>query len=76
MLRTLILLAVGAGANALASLSAIAETPPEVTLTLPEGGTPQAPIDVNAASPIRIPMPDSSCSSCTAATSSSTATIT
>ena len=30
------------------SLSAIAETPPEVTLTRLEGGTPQAPTDVNA----------------------------
>jgi glyoxylase-like metal-dependent hydrolase (beta-lactamase superfamily II) len=46
--RTLILLALGAGVNALVSLSAIAETPPEVTVTRLEGGTPQAPIDVNA----------------------------
>src|SRR6476660_7338005 len=48
MQRTLLLLALGAGANAFLSLSAIAQTPPEVTLTRLDGGTPQAPIDLNA----------------------------
>ena len=47
MQRTLIFLALGAGANAFLSLSAIAQTPPEVTLTRLDGGTAQAPIDVN-----------------------------
>jgi N-acyl homoserine lactone hydrolase len=47
MQRTLTLLALGVGANALVSLSAIAQAPPEVTITRLDGGTPQAPIDVN-----------------------------
>ena len=47
MQRTLALLALGVGANALVSLSAIAQAPPEVTITRLDGGTPQAPIDVN-----------------------------
>src|SRR6202158_2829057 len=47
MQRTLTLLALGVGANALVSLSAIAPAPPEVTITRLDGGTPQAPIDVN-----------------------------
>ncbi|HLQ90269.1 MAG TPA: N-acyl homoserine lactonase family protein [Xanthobacteraceae bacterium] len=50
MQRSLILLAIGAcasGACALVSLPASAQTPPEVTLTRLECGTPGAPIDVN-----------------------------
>src|SRR5205807_6932712 len=48
MQRTLVMLALGAGANVLVSLSAFAQAVPEVTLTRFEGGTPQAPTDVNA----------------------------
>jgi hypothetical protein len=44
MQRTLILLALGVGANAFLSLSAIAQTPPEVTLTRLDDGTTQAHI--------------------------------
>jgi N-acyl homoserine lactone hydrolase len=44
--RILTLLALSVGAI-LVSLPAIAQAPPEVTLTRLEGGTPQAPIDVN-----------------------------
>ena len=50
MQRSLILLAIGAcasGACALVTLPASAQTPPEVTLTRLECGTPNAPIDVN-----------------------------
>src|SRR5882724_5384487 len=48
MQRSLILLAIGArGACALVSLPASAQTPPEVTLTRLECGTPGGPIDVN-----------------------------
>ena len=46
MQRTLSLLAVGACANALVSLSAFAQSPPEVTLTRLDCGTPAAPTDV------------------------------
>ena len=47
MQRTLTLLAIGACANALASLSASAQAAPEVTLTRFECGTSAAPTDVN-----------------------------
>jgi N-acyl homoserine lactone hydrolase len=47
MRRTLTLLAIGACANALASLSAPAQAAPEVTLTRFECGTGAAPTDVN-----------------------------
>jgi N-acyl homoserine lactone hydrolase len=50
MRRSLILLAIGACASsacALTPLPASAQTPPEVTLTRIECGTPGAPIDVN-----------------------------
>jgi N-acyl homoserine lactone hydrolase len=47
MQRTLTLLAIGACANALASLSAPAQAAPEVTLTRFECGTSAAPTDVN-----------------------------
>src|SRR6202521_3293564 len=46
MQRTLTLLAIGACANALASLSASAQAAPEVTLTRFERGTSAAPTDV------------------------------
>jgi N-acyl homoserine lactone hydrolase len=46
MQRTLSLLAVGACANALVSLCAVAQSPPEVTLTRLDCGTPAAPTDV------------------------------
>jgi len=47
MQRTLTWLVLGAWASALMSLSALAQTAPEVTLTRLDCGTPQAPIDVN-----------------------------
>jgi N-acyl homoserine lactone hydrolase len=47
MQRTLTLLAIGAGANALVSLSALAQAAPEMTLTRLECGTNRAPADVN-----------------------------
>ena len=47
MQRTVTWLALGAWVSALMSLSALAQTAPEVTLTRLDGGTPQAPIDVN-----------------------------
>jgi N-acyl homoserine lactone hydrolase len=47
MHRTLALLVLCAGANALVSFAAIAQTPPEVTLTRLDGGTPASPVDLN-----------------------------
>jgi N-acyl homoserine lactone hydrolase len=47
MRRILTWLVLGAWATALNSLSAFAQTAPEVTLTRLDGGTPQAPTDVN-----------------------------
>src|SRR5215469_6669651 len=47
MQRALLLLAFSAAANALVSVSAFAQAAPEVTLTRLEGGTPQAPTEVN-----------------------------
>jgi N-acyl homoserine lactone hydrolase len=47
MQRSLTALALGIIANALLSLSAFAQAAPDVTLTRLDGGTPQAPIDVN-----------------------------
>src|SRR5215469_5782954 len=47
MRRTLIWLVLGAWASALMSLSAFAQTAPEVTLTRLDGVTPPAPTDVN-----------------------------
>ena len=47
MQRTLTWLALGAWVSALMSLSALAQTAPEVTLARLDGGTPQAPIEVN-----------------------------
>jgi hypothetical protein len=47
MRRTLIMLALTAGAKALVCLPAFAQSGPEVTLTRFEGGTPQIPIEVN-----------------------------
>jgi glyoxylase-like metal-dependent hydrolase (beta-lactamase superfamily II) len=47
MQRTLCLLAIGACANALVSLSTSAQTAPEVTLTRFDCGTGQAPTEVN-----------------------------
>jgi glyoxylase-like metal-dependent hydrolase (beta-lactamase superfamily II) len=46
MQRTLSLLAIGACANALISLSSLAQSPPEVSLTRLDCGTPAAPTDV------------------------------
>jgi N-acyl homoserine lactone hydrolase len=48
MQRIVLLLAFGAAASALVNLPASAQSPPEVTLTRLEGGTPQAPTEVNA----------------------------
>jgi glyoxylase-like metal-dependent hydrolase (beta-lactamase superfamily II) len=47
MQRALLLLAFSAAANALVSVSAFAQAAPEVTLTRLDGGTPQAPTEVN-----------------------------
>jgi N-acyl homoserine lactone hydrolase len=47
MQRTLSLLAIGACANALISLSSLAQSTPEVSLTRLDCGTPAAPTDVN-----------------------------
>src|SRR3954453_13896032 len=47
MQRVLSLLAIGVCANALVSLSAAAQSAPEVTLTRFECGTQQAPTEVN-----------------------------
>jgi glyoxylase-like metal-dependent hydrolase (beta-lactamase superfamily II) len=47
MLRTVLLLALGGAASALVNLPARAQPAPEVTLTRLEGGTPQAPTEVN-----------------------------
>ncbi len=48
MKKTLCLLLIGACANAFISLSALAQTKPEITLTrLADCGTPQAPTEVN-----------------------------
>jgi N-acyl homoserine lactone hydrolase len=48
MQRALTLLALGAGANLLAILPAMAQAAPEVTLTRFDCGTPPAPTEVNA----------------------------
>jgi N-acyl homoserine lactone hydrolase len=48
MRRTLIMLALTAGAKALVCLPAFAQAGPEVTLTRFEVATPQIPIEVNA----------------------------
>jgi glyoxylase-like metal-dependent hydrolase (beta-lactamase superfamily II) len=47
MQRHLLVLALSIGASALAGSTALAQATPEVTLTRLEGGTPNAPIDVN-----------------------------